>query len=79
MSEMTLHQSAEFFTESMKKSSSLCRELAKQTKNPQWNNIAAQLDGMRAKGEAMVVDKALSKAAMLNGLDNYQKNNLKIN
>lgn len=68
----------DIYSDNMKKSNALCKELAKMTGNPMWNKMADGLVGLRLKGLEIANAKSLSKQAINTGLDNY-KSTLVIN
>lgn len=51
MSEMQITESAELFSDSLKRAASAARLLAKKTKSKHWYALALSFDGMRANGE----------------------------
>lgn len=75
---MEQSETIERFVEGLKAASSRCRELGKAQGKTDWLNIAASLDGIRAKGLTMINAKALTREQILASLKIREKN-LKIN
>lgn len=74
MSEMTLAETADRWTNGLKKAASRCRELGKaQGKSVMWDQIADSLDKTRTMGETVIVTKALSRSAVLESMDRRSK------
>lgn len=61
MSDMTLQESMERFTEGMKKAASRARELGDAQKNRSWYKIAFNLEKLMEHGVAMYKAKAISR------------------
>jgi len=76
MSEMTQTETNERWSEGLKKAASRARELSVSRKNLNWSAIAASIDGIREKGERMIVTSPLSRSQVIADLDGYQKKNL---
>lgn len=74
MSDMTLVETSERWSEGLKKAAARCRELGRaQDKTKTWNQIAISLDSMREQGEKIIVRKGLSRSAILESLDKHTK------
>lgn len=63
----------QIYSDNMKKSNALCKELAVMTGNKMWYKIADGLVGLRVKGLEISNAKSLSKQEINIGLDNYKK------
>jgi len=61
MSEMTLQQTRERFTEGLKRAESCAREMYALQQLAHWKLIADSLLGMRIQGEKMIHAKALTE------------------
>lgn len=72
MSEMTYTEVCERYTESLKKMSDRLREMARTTGNATWDGMAASIDGIRHKGETVMVAKALSVKDRDESLDRFK-------
>ena len=73
MSEMTFLESKERFSDSMKKAAARSIELGIAQQNPIWNQIAASLDTMRKRGEAMASGKGKTRQEILKDFEAYNK------
>ena len=62
---MSERESLEAFVEGAKKCASAARELASETKNPEWADIAGLLDSMRDGGEKLSRMKSMSRLETL--------------
>lgn len=65
MTQMQENETAERWKEGMKKAADRARQIGNLVKDKSWINLAGQLDGLRVKGEALIVQKAISRKAAL--------------
>ena len=73
MSDMSLQESMERFSEGVKKAASRCRELGDAQKNRNWYKIAFNLEKLLSSGTEMYKSKAISRNDALAILDMREK------
>lgn len=69
MSIMQENETAERWTEGLKKAADRAKQIGTLTEDKSWLHLAIQLDALRQKGEALITQKSLSRKRVLEMCD----------